>query len=107
MEVERTLRNKLPEALPVYSEFLPLLNLEVVPLPSPRDLRPYLGHVQDKDAPVLASADQAEADFFISGDKRLLTACREFPQLMFRAAEPAEFLDRILPVLLAGPFRRP
>ena len=77
MEVERTLRKKLPDALPVYAEDLPLLNLEVVPLPSPRDLGPYLGHVQDKDAPVLASA--------------------ELP----------EFLHRILPVLLAGPFHRP
>lgn len=34
MEVERTLKNKMPAILPLYNSLLPLLELEVVPLPA-------------------------------------------------------------------------
>jgi predicted nucleic acid-binding protein len=107
LEIERNLEKQRPGALPVYREYLPLMNLEIIPLPARPDLRPYLGKVEEKDAPVLASAFNGRADLFVSGNRRLLAACRGMPDLRFRAADPGEFLDRILPAILAGPFRRP
>lgn len=106
LEIERDLEKGSPRALPVYLEYLPLLNLEIVPLPTREDLRPHLARVESRDAPVLASAANGRADFLVSEDRGLLAADGGIDRPRFRAAEPREFLDRILPAILAGPFHR-
>lgn len=106
MEIERNLKKKMPAAVATYLDYLPLLNFEIVPLPSAEEMRPLYGAAEDKDLPVLASALTGRADFFVTGDKRLVSFVGQREGLPFRTAAPAEFLDRILPEILAGTHRR-
>ncbi len=101
-EIERNIARLLPEALPVLDEYLPKLDLEIVPAPFVREMEPFRGTVDDKDLPVLVSAVIAKADHFLTGDKRFLHRLERIPGLPFRACLPADFLNRFLPDILAG-----
>jgi len=46
IEIERILRKKMPAILPVYKKYLPMLNLKIIPLPRPEEIREFSGHVQ-------------------------------------------------------------
>jgi predicted nucleic acid-binding protein len=98
IEIERNLTKKMPDVLPVYRKYLPLLNLEVIPLPSQAEIKKLFGLTSDKDIPVLASAIMGDVDFLVTGDKK------DFIKLKgkhsFRILSPAEFLDVILPEVL-------
>lgn len=100
-EVERNLRAKLPEALPVFQSTLSALQLDIVPIPSAQDLKPWAGQTAAKDLPVLVSAIQAGADVLVTGDKKDLLKLRN-AVLPLTIASPAEFLDEILPRFLKG-----
>jgi len=98
IEIERNLIKKMPGVLPVYRKYLPLLNLEVIPLPSAGAIRKLFGTIADKDVPVLASAISCDADFLVTGDKKDFIKLKgKYP---FRIVSPAEFLDVILPEVL-------
>jgi predicted nucleic acid-binding protein len=98
IEIERNLAKKMPDVLPIYRKYLPLLNIEVIPLPSPGELDKLSGATSDKDIPVLASAVSGKVDFLVTGDKKdFLRLKGKYP---FRVLTPAEFLDSILPEVL-------
>ena len=98
IEIERNLKKKMPDVLPTYKKYLPLLNLEVIPLPLPGEVRKLSGTTADKDVPVLASAISCDADFLVTGDKKDFIKLKgKYP---FRIVSPAEFLDVILPEVL-------
>ncbi len=101
LEIERNIERKLPRALSVWREYLPKLDLEVVPVPSSWDLALLGEMAESKDLPVIASAITGKADFFVSGDKRLLSRLEHRPDILFRAAAPADFLNILLPEILA------
>jgi predicted nucleic acid-binding protein len=105
-EIERNLEKKMPQALPIYRLYLPKLKLEIIPLPSPEDLRPLAGTADEKDLPVLASVLNGKADHFLTGDKKLISLLRQTADFGFQAVSPAEFLDKVLPEILAGVHRR-
>ena len=100
IEIERNLTKKMPEALPVYRKYLPLLNLEVVPLPSPGEISKLSGLISDKDVPVLASAISGNVDFLVTGDKKDFVKLKG--KYSFRILTPAEFLDVIVAEVLKG-----
>jgi putative PIN family toxin of toxin-antitoxin system len=100
-EVERTLRAKLPEALPVFQSCLSAMKIEIVPIPSAEDLKPWAGTTADKDLPVLVSAIQAKADVLVTGDKKDLLKIRN-KVLPLIIASPGVFLNEILPRFLKG-----
>jgi len=102
IEIERNIEKKMPAALPIYRLYLPKLKLEVIPMPSSVDLAPLRGATEDKDLPVLASAISGRADFFISGDKKLLSQINQNAGLPFKELNPAEFLNKVLPKILVG-----
>jgi len=98
IEIERNLTKKMPEALPVYKKYLPLMDLNVIPLPSPGEIKKLSGTIADKDVPVLASAINGNVDFLVTGDKKGFIRLKgKYP---FRIVSPAEFLDVILPEVL-------
>jgi predicted nucleic acid-binding protein len=101
-EVEKNLQAKLPAAIPVFRSCLKLMNIEIVPLPTKRDLPPLAGMTAEKDLPVIASALQGAADFLVTGDKKDLLKIKK-NRLPFSIVSPAEFLDEVLPGLLKGP----
>ena len=100
-EVERTLRAKLPEALPVFQSCLSAMKIEIVPIPSAEDLKPWARTTADKDLPVLVSAIQAKADILVTGDKKDLLKIRN-RVLPLTIASPGQFLNDILPRFLKG-----
>ena len=100
LEIERNVGKKLPGALSVWREHLSRLRLEIVPMPSSWDLALLGETAEGKDLPVIASAINGKADFFVSGDNRLLPRLEHRPDLSFRAAFPEEFLNVLLPDIL-------
>jgi putative PIN family toxin of toxin-antitoxin system len=100
VEIERNLEKKMPGALPVYHRYLPKLNLEIVPLPSPEDVERFEGAADENDLPVLVSAVNGRADSFVTGDKKLISLIARTRLFPFKTVTPAEFLDEILPGIL-------
>lgn len=97
IEIERNLIKKLPAAIPVYREYIPKLNLEIITIPSPEEVKRFSGHTSAKDAPVLASALNGKADFLVTGDKKDFTSLMKKGRYVFEITTPAEFLDMIIP----------
>ncbi|MBI5073554.1 MAG: PIN domain-containing protein [Nitrospirae bacterium] len=98
IEIERNLIKKMPEALPVYSKYLPLLNLDIIPLPSSKELTKLSGATSQKDMPVLASAINGKVDYLVTGDRKDFSHLTG--QYSFKILGPSEFLANILPEVL-------
>ncbi len=96
MEIERNLARKLPAVLPAFEEYLPRLNLDIIPLPTYDALVPWLGVTADKDVPVFVSAINGKADFLVTGDTGGFGVLMLRDDLPFKVLTPAEF------VVLAG-----
>jgi uncharacterized protein len=100
IEIERNLKNKMPSLLFLYKAYLPKLNLKVIPLPRPEDIRDFSGQIAEKDIPVLISAIRSKADFLVTGDKQHFGKMKELDKYPFHVLTPSEFIDSILPEIL-------
>ena len=100
IEIERNIKKKMPEVLSLYNEYLPKLNLEIIPLPASEKIRDLSGHISDKDAPVLASAIMGKVDFLVTGDKKDFVRPSKKGKYPFKIVTPSEVLEKILPVIL-------
>jgi predicted nucleic acid-binding protein len=92
IEIERNLKNKLPACIPVYKEYFPKLNLEIIPLPIMEEIKKYPGATAAKDIPVLVSALDGKADFLVTGDKKDFSPLKRKGSLSLKIVSPAEFL---------------
>jgi putative PIN family toxin of toxin-antitoxin system len=97
MEIERVLKKKMPQALAVYQQYLPHLNLTIIPVPRGQELKEFTHTIADKDLPVLVSAIRGTADFLVTGDKRHFQKITSLGDYTLKIVTPAEFVDRILP----------
>jgi predicted nucleic acid-binding protein len=104
-EMEKTLGRKLPAALPSFRSSLALLGLDIVPVPSPKEMAPLAGMTAPKDIPVLASAIIGKADVLVTGDKRHLLRIKK-GALPFPVLSPADFLENFLPRFLKRSYER-
>jgi predicted nucleic acid-binding protein len=102
IEIERNLKKKMPGLLFLYSPYLPKLNLKVIPLPRPEEVRDFSGQIAEKDIPVLISAIRSKADFLVTGDKQHFGKMKELDKYPFHVVTPSEFIDSILPEILKG-----
>ena len=100
IEIERNLKKRLPDLWPAYKRYLPRLNLKVIPVPLPEELREFSGKVADKDIPVLVSAIRAKADFLITGDKQHFGKLKDVEKYQLTIVTPSDFVDSILPGIL-------
>jgi predicted nucleic acid-binding protein len=101
MEVERNLKNKMPEALPLYHHYLPKLGLEIVALPTLETVRSMSGIVADKDIPVLASAIACGAEYLLTGDKKDFGRLKRVQQRYnLTIVSPSEFIETVFPDLI-------
>jgi len=100
IEIERNLKKKMPTVISVYKEYLPKLNLEIVPMPPIAMIKNLSGNTSDKDVPVLASAFIGKADFLVTGDKKDFAKLRIKGIYLFKIVSPSEFLEIILPEIL-------
>ena len=95
IETERNIAKKLPEILPIYNQYLPKLNLVIVPLPSRANIEKFKGSVPEKDVPVLVSAIEGKADFLVTGDKKDFGGIKGDKSLPFKIVGPSELLADI------------
>ena len=100
MEIERTIKKRMPGLLAVYRKYLPLLNLRIIPLPQQQELKKFASVIADKDVPVLVSAIKGKAAFLVTGDKRHFQKLKAHGEYPLRIVAPVEFVDRILPEIL-------
>ena len=102
IEIERNLKKKMPSLLFLYKAYLPKLNLKVIPLPRPEDIRDFSGQIAEKDIPVLISAIRSKADFLVTGDKQHFGKMKKLDKYPIRVVAPSEFIDSLLPEILKG-----
>jgi predicted nucleic acid-binding protein len=95
VEIERTLRKKLPRALPAWRRYRKLLELEIVPLPEWKDIERHRGTIADKDVPVIVSAIQGKCDLLVTGDRKDFGALARKSSLPFRIVTPAECVTQL------------
>ena len=100
IEIERNLKKRMPGIWSVYKRYLPRLNLTVIPLPQPEELREFSGKNADKDIPVLVSAIRGKADFLITGDRQHFEKLKGVEKYQLKIVTPSEFIDSILPEIL-------
>jgi predicted nucleic acid-binding protein len=90
----------MPKALPLYKKYLPVIDIEIAPLPPPEDVEKLSGRTSDKDIPVLASALNSNVDYLVTGDKKDFTKLMGKGHYSFKILSPSEFLDIIIPKIL-------
>jgi len=102
IEIERNLKKQMPGLLLLYKDYLPKINLKVIPLPRPEDIRSFSGQIAEKDIPVLISAIRSRADFLVTGDKQHFGKMKDLDKYPIHIVTPSEFMDPILPEILKG-----
>lgn len=71
-EVIRTIKEKLPEALPALKKLLVSSPPEVGAAPTPEEVKHQAKKLHLADAAILAAAAAAQPDYFVTGDKHFL-----------------------------------
>ena len=90
----------MPGIIPLYEKFFPLINLEIIPLPSTARVNKLSKYIPGKDAPVLASAIVSKADFLVTGDKKDFNKPGLKGKFGLKILGPSEFVNEILPEIL-------
>lgn len=93
-EAERNLRKKLPRALPNFAAQMARLRLEILPDPTPEQVKPWQDIIETKDAPILCAAVVSHVDRLITLNMKDFTpAVAEQSGLTIQT--PAEFVEEI------------
>jgi predicted nucleic acid-binding protein len=100
IEIERNLKKKLPSAIPLYEKYLPLINLEIIKLPSKTEIKKYLNHIAEKDVPVLVSAINGKSDYLITGDIKDFKKLKTSSEYPFKILNPSEFINEVIKEIL-------
>jgi predicted nucleic acid-binding protein len=90
-EVERNLARKLPQAQPLWKQFVLASGIRIVPCPR----KPIAG-INAKDTAIVAAAISAAATHFVTGDQRLLAEMRAAKSKLPLALTPREMLEALL-----------
>jgi len=92
-EVIRTVKEKLPEALPALRKLLVNAPPEIRKDPTPDEVKRWSGLLDAGDAAILAAAVAAQPDYFVTGDRHFT----ENPEIAERAGlhivMPAQFIE--------------
>lgn len=100
IEVERNLKKKMPEAMPLYQKYLPRLRLEIVEIPSRATVISMAGAIAEKDVPVLASAIACGAEYLITGDKKDFAKLKNVKKYNLKIVSPSEFIETVFPEII-------
>jgi putative PIN family toxin of toxin-antitoxin system len=91
-EVVRTVRAKLPDALPALRRLLVSIPPEVVADPGRKEIERWTKELLLGDAAILAAAIGAQPDYFITGDKHFTQSPGIGEETGLRIVTPAQFL---------------
>ena len=93
-EAERNLRKKLPRALPNFAAQMARLRLEILPDPTPEQVKPWKEIIETEDAPILCVAVASAVDRLITlNTKDFTPAVAE--QSGLAILTPAQFVEEI------------
>jgi len=92
-EVVRTVRAKLPDALPTLKRLLVSIPPEVMADPGREEIERWMKKLPLGDAAILAAAIGAQPDYFITGDKHLTQSPAIGDEAGLRIVIPAHFLE--------------
>lgn len=90
-EVERNLARRLPQAQPLWEQFLSASGIRIVHCP-----RRSVAGINAKDVAIVAAVVDAAATHFVTGDKRLLAEMRAAKGKLPPAVTPREMLASLL-----------
>ena len=90
-EVERNLARKLPQAQPLWRQFVIASGIRIMRCP-----RQAVAGINAKDTAIVAVAVAAAATHFVTGDKRLLAEMRATKSRLPQALTPREMLEALL-----------
>lgn len=94
-EVERNLKKDAPQTIPIFQEFLNIVAFKIVH-PTKQEVEEAASCVDLKDAPILAAARNAKADYMVSLDTRHLVGIPKVASCAkVEIVLPGEFLKRI------------
>jgi predicted nucleic acid-binding protein len=96
LEAERNLKQKAPEAIPLFRLLMELVSPEIVPDPEPELLRAVLEFVIAKDAIVVAGAIAGKADYLVTFDRKHLI---DLPEVSKRSSLPIVLPEVVLRVV--------
>lgn len=92
-EVVRTVKEKLPAALPALRRLLVSAPPEVVADPEPADMERWREWLKPGDAAVLAAAISAQPDYFVTGDMHFTSIGDKVAEAGLSVVTPAQFLE--------------
>jgi len=92
-ELARAITAKLPAAASAVQALLLNAPPEVVPDPSPGDVKRWTRLVNPVDAPIIAAAVQTGADYLITGDAGFLAKASEIEKRGITVLSPRQFID--------------
>ncbi len=96
-EVIRTIKEKLPEALPALKRLLVNAPPEVGADPSSEAIQHWTKELHPADAAILAAAIAAKPDYFITGDNHFLENQTIKEKAGLNIVTPAQFLNILEP----------
>jgi len=88
----RTIKEKLPAALPALRSLLLSVPPEVCKDAAPEDTARWARAINEEDAPILAAAAAAEPDYLVTGDAHFLSSPGIAKKSGLRILTPAQFL---------------
>lgn len=92
VEADRNIEEKLPELLDAYREFIALLSPLLIDDPHHKDIKGFLEMINPDDAPILAAAVNAGADFLVTWDRKHFIGRKFDLQNNMKIVTPGEFL---------------
>lgn len=97
-EVERNIRQKIPQVLPTLGTLLTHISWEIQEDPSPEQFLRWESIIEAKDAPILEAALQIDSDYFLTlNTKDFTPAVAQASGLVIQT--PGAFIQQIREVL--------
>jgi hypothetical protein len=100
-ECERNVRKKLPAVLPIFTELLAAISLEILSDPPAAEVARWEAIIEAKDAPILAAAVLAAPDRLLTLNPKDFT-----PEVAIQSGlviqAPGDFVQEIRTIIEAG-----
>ena len=94
-EVERNLAARYPDTLDLFHLIVEVIPFDIV-TPTPEEVQHAATYTEDKDAPIVAAAKRAKADYLTSLDKRHLVGVPEVAQRAgLKIVLPRDLLEEV------------